>query len=127
MTRSTLEHVNFTVADATATAKWMCDLFGWKIRWQGPAINGGLSIHVGTDDAYLAIYTPETTRPRHGNPRDEVGNLNHVGVVVDDLDAVEAKVKSLGYTPGNHADYEPGRRFYFDDENGIEFEVVSYA
>ena len=33
MTRSTLEHVNFTVADATATAKWMCDLFGWKIRW----------------------------------------------------------------------------------------------
>ncbi|HAI29601.1 MAG TPA: glyoxalase, partial [Thalassospira sp.] len=25
------------------------------------------------------------------------------------------------------ADYEPGRRFYFRDENDIEFEVVSYA
>jgi glyoxylase I family protein len=23
-------------------------------------------------------------------------------------------------------DYEPGRRFYYNDEDGIEFEVVSY-
>ena len=26
----------------------------------------------------------------------------------------------------NHGDYEPGRRFYFFDWDGIEFEVVSY-
>ena len=49
------------------------------------------------------------------------------GIVVDDLDAVETKVRTLGYATHSHADYEPGRRFYFDDENGIEFEVVSYA
>jgi catechol 2,3-dioxygenase-like lactoylglutathione lyase family enzyme len=126
MTGSTLEHVNFTVADAPATAKWLCDVFGWKIRWQGPSINDGRSIHVGSDDDYLALYTPKSTRPRGGNERDGIGNLNHVGIVVDDLDAVEAKVKALGYPTHSHADYEPGRRFYFDDENGIEFEVVSY-
>ena len=28
--------------------------------------------------------------------------------------------------PFNHDDYEPGRRFYFFDWDGIEFEVVSY-
>ena len=33
----------------------------------------------------------------------------------------------MGYEPCNHADYDPGRRFYFDDEDGIEFEVVSYG
>ena len=126
MTQSTLEHVNFTVNDAPATAKWLCEVFDWKIRWQGPALNGGLSIHVGTDDAYLAIYTPKEVRARDGIHKDRVGSLNHVGVTVDDLDAAEAKVKALGYVPYNHADYEPGRRFYFDDENGIEFEVVSY-
>jgi catechol 2,3-dioxygenase-like lactoylglutathione lyase family enzyme len=126
MTRTTLEHVNFTVADASATARWLCDVFGWKIRWQGPTQNGGLSIHVGTDDAYLAIFTPNAARARDGNQKDRVGNLNHVGITVSDLDAVEAKVKALGYVPYNHDDYEPGRRFYFDDENGIEFEVVSY-
>lgn len=126
MTRSTLEHVNFTVADAPATAKWLCDVFGWKIRWQGPALNDGVSIHVGTDADYLAIYTPKSVRARHEIQKDRVGSLNHVGIVVDDLYVVEAKVKALGYATHSHADYEPGRRFYFDDENGIEFEVVCY-
>lgn len=126
MTRSTLEHVNLTVADAAVTAGWLCKVFGWKIRWQGPAANGGLSIHVGDDDGYMAVFTPETVRPPVVNRKDEAGNFNHVGIKVDDLDAVEAELKKLGYATYNHADYEPGRRFYFDDENGIEFEIVSY-
>ncbi|MCY0096191.1 VOC family protein [Hoeflea ulvae] len=126
MPQSSLEHVNFTVADAPATARWLCDVFGWKIRWQGPALNDGLTMHVGNDDAYLAIYTPKAVRPSSGIQKDRVASLNHVGIVVDDLDAVEAKIKALGYATHSHADYEPGRRFYFDDENGIEFEVVSY-
>ncbi|HCK17946.1 MAG TPA: glyoxalase, partial [Thalassospira sp.] len=41
--------------------------------------------------------------------------------------ATEAKIKADGIETFNHADYEPGRRFYFRDENDIEFEVVSYA
>ena len=48
-------------------------------------------------------------------------------MVVDDLRGTEAKVKAAGYTPHNHANYEPGERFYFDGPDGIEFEVVSYA
>lgn len=52
--------------------------------------------------------------------------LNHIAVVVDDLDAVEAKVIARGYETHSHADYEPGRRFYFREENGIEIEVVEY-
>ena len=54
------------------------------------------------------------------------GGLNHIGLVVEDLEAVETSVRAAGYTPHSHADYEPGRRFYFDDDNGIEFEVVAY-
>ena len=46
---------------------------------------------------------------------------------VDDLDAAEAVVKAAGLEPFNHADYEPGRRFYFFDWDGIEFEMVSYS
>ncbi len=52
--------------------------------------------------------------------------LNHIGVEVDDLDATEARVVAAGLTPFSHADYEPGRRFYFLDPDGIEYEVVSY-
>jgi catechol 2,3-dioxygenase-like lactoylglutathione lyase family enzyme len=124
--QASLEHVNFTVPDASETAAMLCQLFGWKIRWQGPALNGGLSIHVGGDDNYLAVYSPaEGARVADINKM-RAGHLNHVGIVVNDLAAVEQKVKALGYEPYNHADYEPGQRFYFDDENGIEFEVVSY-
>jgi hypothetical protein len=36
-------------------------------------------------------------------------------------------VTSEGFAPKNHADYEPGRRFYFDGPDGVEFEVNSYA
>jgi glyoxylase I family protein len=32
----------------------------------------------------------------------------------------------MAMTTHNHDDYEPGRRFYYNDEDGIEFEVVNY-
>jgi len=46
--------------------------------------------------------------------------------VVDDLDAVETRVKDAGFATHSHADYEPGRRFYFNDADNIEIEVVTY-
>jgi hypothetical protein len=52
--------------------------------------------------------------------------LNHLGIVVDDLDAAEKAVLAAGFQPHLHADYEPGRRFYFKDNNELEFEVICY-
>jgi len=120
-----IEHVNVTVSDPDRAAKLMQDVFGWTIRWRGPARNGGHTIHVGSDTDYLALYTGfgiayTDDDFAKGRP------LNHVGVEVDDLDAVEAKVAATGLVPFNHGDYEPGRRFYFLDPDGIEYEVVSY-
>ena len=127
MTAGFLEHANFSVSDPQRSAALLCDLFGWHVRWEGEAISGGYSVHVGTHDGYVALYAQPRMKP--GEPSDyrTVGQLNHIGVVVDDLDAVEAQVVAKGFTPVNHADYEPGRRFYFRDHDGIEFEVVSYA
>jgi catechol 2,3-dioxygenase-like lactoylglutathione lyase family enzyme len=97
------------------------------VRWKGGSIHGGESWHVGGTDDYVALYAP----PKQTEPAAESyyvhGGLNHVGVVVDDLDAAEGRVKAAGFTPFNHADYEPGRRFYFRDGDGIEWEVVSYG
>ncbi len=127
MQQATLEHVNVTVSDAALTADRLCKLFGWKIRWQGPAMDGGISVHVGSDSSYLAVYSPRKIRRTDASSHATLGGLNHIGVTVDDLDATEARIRQAGYKPHSHADYEPGRRFYFDDEDGIEFEVVSYA
>ncbi len=123
---ATLEHTNFTVRDPQASAKWMHEVFGWKTRWEGPAIAGGYTVHVGSTHTYLALYAPSDPKPAGETGHHIIGALNHVGVLVEDIDATEAKVKGAGFTPKSHADYEPGKRFYFDDENGIEFEVISY-
>ena len=123
---ATLEHANFTVSDPKATAAWMETLFGWHIRWQGDAIAGGHTVHVGDADHYLALYTPAEALTDPQSSYVAVGGLNHIAVVVDDLDATEAAIKAHGFETGNHADYEPGRRFYFHDADGIEYEVVQY-
>ena len=53
-----IEHVNLTVSDAGRSAALMRDLFGWHVRWEGPALGGGRTIHVGDDRFYLALYAP---------------------------------------------------------------------
>ena len=126
MTRTRLEHVNLTVSDGHTTAAMLNDLFGWQIRWEGDAKDGGRTIHIGTEEDYLALYTPKASTKPVENSYVRHAGMNHIGIVVDDLDAVEAKVKARGLTPVNHGDYEPGRRFYFDDPDGVEFEIVAY-
>ena len=120
-----IEHVNITVSQPERSAQLLQDLFGWHVRWQGPARNGGRVIHVGDEENYLAVYNQpgkdEDRGWQKGIP------LNHVGIQVEDLDAVEESVLAAGLTPFRHDDYEPGRRFYFMDWDGIEFEIVSYA
>lgn len=127
MSKATLEHVNFTVSDPEKTAETLCRIFGWHVRWKGPAKDGGFTVHVGGDDDYLAVYSKgASTSAADERNYDTAGGLNHVGIVVDDLKATEALVVQAGFKTHSHADYEPGERFYFDDADGIEFEVVSY-
>jgi catechol 2,3-dioxygenase-like lactoylglutathione lyase family enzyme len=121
-----LEHVNVTVPDPKATAAVLCDLFGWHVRWEGKALGDGYSVHVGDGDSYLALFNPGREIMPGPESYGRVGGLNHIGVVVDDLSATEARVKAAGYATHSHADYEPGQRFYFDGPDGLEYEVVSY-
>ena len=120
-----LEHVNVTVRDPARTAQLMERLFGWHVRWQGDARDGGRSIHVGSDQYYLALYSGgRTARTAEGFAKGRP--LNHIGVEVEDIEAIEARVVEAGLEPYAHDDYEPGRRFYFLDPDGIEYEIVSY-
>lgn len=126
MTRATIEHLNIVVSDPERSASLIETLFGWQERWRGPARDGGFTIHVGSDQHYLALYTGPNGQ--HRDRRYAKGRpFNHVGIEVDDLDAVEQRVRAQGLSPFAHGDYAPGRRFYFLDHDGIEYEVVSYS
>ncbi len=122
MSKARLEHVNLTVTDNRRSAALFEKLLGWRQRWAGPAQAGGYTIHMGEDASYLALYSDgeDHSRQVKGVP------MNHVGLLVDDLDAAERVVLEAGLQPFGHDDYEPGRRFYFFDWDGIEFEIVSY-
>ncbi len=121
-----LEHLNLTVRDPDAVASVLCDLLGWRIRWAGTAMGDGRTVHVGDDDAYVALFRPGGEVADPASTYGTHGAMNHLGIVVDDLSALEAKVAAAGYAPRSHADYEPGRRFYFDGPEGIEIEAVAY-
>jgi len=42
-----LEHVNVTTRDPQAAAEWLGRVFGWRIRWQGSAMETGLTFMWG--------------------------------------------------------------------------------
>ncbi|MGE3692788.1 MAG: VOC family protein [Novosphingobium sp.] len=123
MPKGQLEHANITVSDPERSSALLQALCGWSERWRGPSQMGGWTIHVGSADAYVALYT-DGARARHftkGLP------LNHLGLVVDDLDEAEQVIVAAGLKSFGHDDYDPGRRFYFFDWDHIEFEVVAYG
>jgi catechol 2,3-dioxygenase-like lactoylglutathione lyase family enzyme len=122
MSQGRIEHVNLTVTDIERSAAFFEKLLGWRRRWRGASMNSGETIHVGEETTYLALYTDrgDHTGQKKGRP------LNHVGLLVDDLAAAERVVLDAGLESWGHDDYDPGRRFYFYDWDGIEFEVVNY-
>ncbi len=126
MAQNFIEHVNITVSNPEKSAAMLMAIFDWHIRWNGKAQMGGETIHVGNDRFYLAVYALEPYETSMLN-HSKGAPLNHIGIVVDDLDEVERRVIAYGLSPFSHGDYEPGRRFYFFDPDGIEFEIVSYG
>lgn len=123
MTTARLEHVNISVTNADRTADLVGRLTGWHRRWEGPSLDSGRSIHLGNENAYVAIHTS----PRIAGGFSKSVPLNHIGIAVDDLATAEATVMDAGLKPFSHSHYEPGpRSFYFFDWDGIEWEIVSY-
>ena len=102
-------------------------LFGWHVRWPGaPARDSGHTIHVGSDDHYIALHR---ARGRLRRRRFRQGSAAQpYRRQVDDLDAVEAKVVAAGLTPFSMAITirAAGSYFLSPDPDGIECEVVSY-
>ncbi|WP_298302388.1 VOC family protein [uncultured Erythrobacter sp.] len=124
-----IEHANLTVTQPERSAELFRNLLGWEERWRGKSQFGGDTIHVGATGNgadYIALYTNEDAQSDTGRRYSKGEPLNHIGLLVNDLIAAEEAVKGAGLEPFGHDDYEPGKRFYFFDWDGIEFEIVSY-
>ena len=116
MATARLEHVNISVTDGERSAQLLEKLTGWHRRWEGPSLDNGRSIHLGDEQAYVAIHTS----PRIKGGFVKSVPMNHIGIAVDDIAAAEAVIVEAGLEPFSHGKYEPGpRSFYFFDWDGI--------
>lgn len=84
--------------------------------------------HVGVGNCYIALQEPlvgsEATDNRR--PYKDYG-VNHLGWVVEDLDAVTRRLKENGYRKGIPGEEHPyRRRAYYYDSAGFEWEFVEY-
>lgn len=122
-----LEHLNITVSDPDKTAATLMQLFDWQCRWAGASMDEGYTVHVGNDQCYIALYSRADLYPAAQGGHSRLLNLNHLAVVVPNLETIQARAVSLGMQPFNHGNYEPGKRFYVYVEDELEIEVVSYA
>ncbi|WP_336986968.1 VOC family protein [Altererythrobacter aquiaggeris] len=124
MSVAKIEHANLSVTDPDRSSRFFQKLCGWEERWRGPSMMGGETIHVGSHQAYIALYT----HARVTGGYDKGQPLNHIGIAVDDLEAAEKIVLGSGLKTFSHSAYDPGpRSFYFLDWDGIEFEIVCYG
>ena len=120
-----LEHVNLTVSDVEKSSRFYCELLDLKVRWRGQTGAGWEAVHIGDDDAYLAMF--QSPKPVPAEEDYERLGLNHVGFIVDDLAEAKRRLQRLGVAPKSEQDYDPGKRLYFFDPDGIEVELVEYA
>jgi catechol 2,3-dioxygenase-like lactoylglutathione lyase family enzyme len=123
-----LEHANLLVRDLDEMIRFVRTAFPeFRIRGEGKNDAGARWIHVGTDDAYLAL--SQATRepaepwvPYAGRP-----GLNHLGFEVDDAEALRERLRAAGYRDSTVPNAHPHRRrVYFHDAEGNDWEFVQY-
>lgn len=121
-----LEHANLSVTDVAATTRFITTaLPDLDVRGEGLDGAGRPWRHVGNAHFYVALQAVDEnpSRAPYGNT---VG-MNHLGWEVDDVDALEARMRDAGFEPNMHADAHPARRrVYFYDPDGNDWEFVQY-
>jgi catechol 2,3-dioxygenase-like lactoylglutathione lyase family enzyme len=126
-----LEHLNVTLTDLDrATRALQAIVPEWSVRGTGTWEDGaGHTVawrHVGDDFQYLALYqTPPGQQPRASGARVA---FNHLGFVVDDLDATLARLRALDI-PLDHVGGSTEHRrsaYVMIEPERLQIELVAY-
>jgi hypothetical protein len=131
MTPNRLEHLNVTLTDLDrATRALQAILPHWSVRgagtWDDGAGHQYAWRHVGDDFQYLALYqTPPGRALQASGARSA---FNHLGLVVDDLDAALARLREIDI-PLDHIGGSTAHRrsaYVVIEPEGLQIELVAY-
>lgn len=123
---TTFEHANFTVRDVRKSLQFLqTALPHWEIRHEGEGERGPW-VHFGDEETYIGLDTAVEASDGGRKPYHHTG-CNHIGFVVEDLQALRDRLNAAGYEEGMLALDHPHRlRAYFYDADSIEWEFVEY-
>lgn len=126
---SYLEHANITVPDVEDAARFLQTLDpAFEIRHAGVGDDGLRWMHIGTQTSYFALRDVPPANSSEAPVHDmyRIG-VNHLGVVVKDIEAVAARLRTAGYEELSPGEAHPHRaRAYFLDGAGFEWELIEY-
>ena len=121
-----IDHLNLTVSDLDASIDFYRRLFGFDIAEDSRGDSRPYVIMGRAGVGFVALHQQSDAGPAEG------GRINHWGFVVDDFDAVPARLEALGvgalYTdrwPGGVVEYPRSRSLYVADPDGNEIELTS--
>jgi catechol 2,3-dioxygenase-like lactoylglutathione lyase family enzyme len=124
-----LEHVNMTVPDIDAATAFLRVVEpALTVRHDATPEGSYRWAHVGAGNCYIALQEPHLdSEPADCHRPYKDYGVNHIGWVVDDIDATIDRLKAAGYEeglPGESSRFR--RRAYFYDSAGFEWEIVAY-
>lgn len=122
-----LEHANLSVMDVDAMLGFILAAFPeFRVRHDSGSSDPERWVHVGDADTYIALNRARTGTAARAHSYYTPG-FNHVGFVVEDLDALRARLLAGGYREEPSPNRHPARRrAYFWDPQGGEWEFVQY-
>lgn len=117
-----LEHIHISVASIEATERFLLlAVPQYSRRGGGEDQEYGEWLHIGTATNYIALTEVKDAKCSK--------NLRHIGLVVDDIDALIVRLQAAGIAPSDTSamDGHPHRRrVYYCDGNGLDWEFVEY-
>lgn len=123
-----LEHANIAVRDMNTMIRFLQTAFpDFRVRADVTERGGGRWVHVGTDETYLALNVARDAGAAAHAPYSGTPGVEHLGYVVDDVDALRQRLTAAGYRESTVQNKHPHRkRIYFNDPEGNDWEFVQY-
>ena len=122
-----IEHANLHVRYFDDAVRFLKTAFpDFYVRSE--SVQDGLrSMHIGTDETYIALNETNIERGPGLEPYDGRPGVNHLGYEVDDVDALRDRLAAAGFRDSTYPNSHPHRkRVYFYDADGNDWEFVQY-
>lgn len=127
MTR--IEHVNITVPDIDAAIRFLKIVApDFDVRKDNKSSDSYRWAHIGNERYYFALQEAHLdTTPQKQHQAYKNYGINHIALIVTNIQEIEEKLIDGGYQRGIETPIEKYRkRAYYFDKAGFEWELVEY-